>query len=619
MKKIIFLFIIFGLTFSLSSFAFHKTFEYEKLEKEDKKNVENSDASDAFDIGSENIKDNNEIKKSDNEEEQNEEDIIEIMPKSHFIFPKQQAAIDGKIDITIGIKDASSVEFHSRRPESLISTYIGRAQSNKNNIWKLEFNTTQHPNGTYNLFPKITNEYGGYTGKGITIKIKNIVEEKIEKEKELKQKIKEAGEEIEKEDKKIEEEQKKSKKEIKKEIDKSIEKTENIIEEPEKEIISSEVKKEKEKANKEIDKEINKMADKIKEAQELKKEIKEKEDEKEKTNEKIKQTQKELENLPELPIPVLKKDKQEKLNGYKKEKKEIKKEIEDIEKKLGSIQIEKNNSKKKIIKIVEKVVKPIKDTSETKVKSQIRDIEEKTKIIITKNLEKLETSIIGAENNKIKRTKTLLKDSDQDGISDAEEIRLNTNPLNPDSDNDGFLDGVEYVNGFNPLDPSPAKKIVYQDPRKAKPKKSDIYIIEQVKTESLPYGQIGLKIKGKGLPNSFVTLYIFSEPIVMVVKTDEKGNWEYILDKQIADGQHIVYAAVTNNTGEIEAKSEPFVFTKSGNKVFRIFESVHLAEISSPIYALEKGYTILIAAIVILNIMLALLLIGVLAKRKKEI
>ncbi len=43
-------------------------------------------------------------------------------------------------------------------------------------------------------------------------------------------------------------------------------------------------------------------------------------------------------------------------------------------------------------------------------------------------------------------------DSDQDGLTDKEEIiEFGTNPLNPDSDNDTYLDGEEVLNGFNPL------------------------------------------------------------------------------------------------------------------------------------------------------------------------
>ncbi|MBN1992059.1 MAG: protein kinase [Anaerolineae bacterium] len=45
------------------------------------------------------------------------------------------------------------------------------------------------------------------------------------------------------------------------------------------------------------------------------------------------------------------------------------------------------------------------------------------------------------------------KDSDQDGLNDADEIRIHqTNPLNPDTDGDSLKDGIEVNQGLNPMD-----------------------------------------------------------------------------------------------------------------------------------------------------------------------
>lgn len=43
-------------------------------------------------------------------------------------------------------------------------------------------------------------------------------------------------------------------------------------------------------------------------------------------------------------------------------------------------------------------------------------------------------------------------DNDGDGVSDEDEIRLRTNPLNSDTDHDGYPDGLEIVLGSDPLD-----------------------------------------------------------------------------------------------------------------------------------------------------------------------
>jgi len=54
---------------------------------------------------------------------------------------------------------------------------------------------------------------------------------------------------------------------------------------------------------------------------------------------------------------------------------------------------------------------------------------------------------------KLNSSVDLNKDSDNDGLPDADEARYGTNPNNPDTDGDGFQDGQEIKDGFNPLGP----------------------------------------------------------------------------------------------------------------------------------------------------------------------
>lgn len=45
-------------------------------------------------------------------------------------------------------------------------------------------------------------------------------------------------------------------------------------------------------------------------------------------------------------------------------------------------------------------------------------------------------------------------DTDGDGLFDGEEVKVyRTNPLDKDTDKDGYLDGEEVINGYNPLGP----------------------------------------------------------------------------------------------------------------------------------------------------------------------
>src|SRR5207247_8248875 len=45
-------------------------------------------------------------------------------------------------------------------------------------------------------------------------------------------------------------------------------------------------------------------------------------------------------------------------------------------------------------------------------------------------------------------------DTDGDGLSDEDEIRIGTNPYDRDTDHDGYPDGLEIALGSNPLDPN---------------------------------------------------------------------------------------------------------------------------------------------------------------------
>lgn len=58
---------------------------------------------------------------------------------------------------------------------------------------------------------------------------------------------------------------------------------------------------------------------------------------------------------------------------------------------------------------------------------------------------------VSAEEEKMHGTSDLKKDSDEDGLSDYEEIYYwFSDPTNPDTDGDGYLDGVELTNGYPP-------------------------------------------------------------------------------------------------------------------------------------------------------------------------
>jgi len=226
------------------------------------------------------------------------------------------------------------------------------------------------------------------------------------------------------------------------------------------------------------------------------------------------------------------------------------------------------------------------------------------------SVENKETGAIGSSQNSGEI------DSDNDGLSDEDEFRYKTDPKNPDTDGDGFLDGDEVKNGFNPLQFSPgdrSDKIVFESPKETGEVKKDLYRVSNVEVVAVEEGKKELRLTGKALPNSFVNIYIYSDlPIILTVKTDSEGNWSYVLDKQLEDGEHQVYVAVTDNTGKITAKSDPLFFVKTAEAATVIppAEASALAKSAAPAEKRRTKDLMVLAGIIILGFIAALTAIG---------
>jgi hypothetical protein len=54
----------------------------------------------------------------------------------------------------------------------------------------------------------------------------------------------------------------------------------------------------------------------------------------------------------------------------------------------------------------------------------------------------------------------IFQDSDQDGLSNDEEMLYKTDLLNKDTDGDGYMDGVEVESGYDPLKPAPGDRLL---------------------------------------------------------------------------------------------------------------------------------------------------------------
>ncbi len=213
---------------------------------------------------------------------------------------------------------------------------------------------------------------------------------------------------------------------------------------------------------------------------------------------------------------------------------------------------------------------------------------------------------------------TVLTDSDGDSITDFDEVNLyKTNPYVADTDGDGFLDGVEILGGFDPLNQSGEVNVLYESPRESVLPPDETLRVESIASldsadETEDSGKERAVITGRGLPLSYVTLHIYSTPIVVTVRTDENGFFEYVFDKELEDGTHEVYATLTDNRGTIVAQSEPFSFIKTAEAFSPVGAEVETPVVttSAPPSMLTPTVMLAIASLSVVSLGLVLILLG---------
>lgn len=105
------------------------------------------------------------------------------------------------------------------------------------------------------------------------------------------------------------------------------------------------------------------------------------------------------------------------------------------------------------------------------------------------------------------------------------------------------------VNPSSELGFSPAKIVVVKE-----------VAVEKIENIASKENKTALILRGKALPNSIVTIYILSDPIVVTVRADANGNWTYVLDKPLVAGEHETFVTVAKPDGSL-VRSEVTTFS----------------------------------------------------------
>ncbi len=213
----------------------------------------------------------------------------------------------------------------------------------------------------------------------------------------------------------------------------------------------------------------------------------------------------------------------------------------------------------------------------------------------------------------------LYKDSNQDGISDYDSMYVyNIDPVlpSPNSVYNGKVinAGDKVLLGFDP-----ALSEITTTINKEQPLVSEARVVLTYKVKEVALTEKKeILFSGQALPNSFITLYIYSTPIIVTVKTDSKGEWQYTLDKELENGDHTIYTATVNNSGNIIAKSSPYVFTKTAEAASLKDVPLMVSTEANEPGLFTGNYFYVVMGVIVVIIMIILILIGITSNKNKE-
>lgn len=456
---------------------------------------------------------------------------------------------EGIVYVTIDVPSATLVEVYALDRSSLTKKFLGNAIVVDQDTWLYRFDTKQTPNGEYKLIAQVRNQYGSYEGESSYIKISNVLATAVTPK---------------------QEEEKKVLQDIAAETAKA-----RAVAEPATVAVQKEV----------VTPDANVASSS--------------------PTEERAEAQREIAVAPESSVDKA-------LASYKTR---IDKELQKL---ASALRV---NDQKAIVSAKER----LEEIKQEVISSKLADADKQ--IFVTEIDSYMKAAIARVEED-VKATEKIIaertqkeasQDSDKDGIADYDEVNIyKTDPFSADSDGDGFTDGAEILGGYDPHSTASEILVTYESPKDMGIVREDILKVNSITTAAKDEDQgqdtvkpVAAILTGKALPNSFVTLYIFSTPIVVTVKTDQDGSWNYRFDKELEDGQHQVYVGVTDNAGKIIAKSNPFTFVKTA----QAFSPSDDTAAAAPVVVEQKSFlseymVYLVLSISVVAIGLVLILLG---------
>ncbi|MEK7531627.1 MAG: Ig-like domain-containing protein [Patescibacteria group bacterium] len=510
--------------------------------------------------------------------------LEEITPPITFASTKS-GTISAEVGFMVQVRSAQTVELYYRREGSLTDFYLGSLlrKGTDEKMWGLLWDSRNAPNSHISVFPRVKNQYGTYDGRALYFLVSNAHEPftTIESQ-QVRDIIQEKNPEVVEAQKEATKQSGTNEKEIKENIAILLDNYSNKVAER---AVKAPVR-------------VGNRTIQNREAYEAKRKI----------EEEATRAKKDLQETLEKRAMTLHK-------------------VQDG----GFISEE---AKVEILHQVDDALKSI-DEEATKHGISVSLVEkESVKQDISAQVTTLQTVI--TKRDELVRERTGLNiflDSDKDAVSDFDEVNLyGTDPLVADTDKDGYNDGQEVLHGFDPLDSKSEVPIVYQDPKKQGEEDKGLLRVSaitldtstslgatEVVSKGSPRTETSqqttfqrdgrLVLEGSAPPNSFATLYIFSTPIIVTVRAQANGVWKYTLDKELEDGNHEVYVAITNNSGEIVAKSSPLSFVKEASAVTIINaagesgKSKQTLFSDTNLYALVfLGFGVVVSALVLLGL-----------------